>query len=67
MVAVDLRGVSIVFFKSNLVDASNIPQNVIPFPFAFITFEFLLFKTERDAFDTLLDHAPDKLNVVKTV
>lgn len=23
--------------------------------------------TERDAFDTLLDHAPDKLNVVKTV
>uniref|UniRef100_A0A8C5N8E3 Calponin-homology (CH) domain-containing protein n=1 Tax=Gouania willdenowi TaxID=441366 RepID=A0A8C5N8E3_GOUWI len=26
---------------------------------------FLLF-TERDAFDTLLDHAPDKLNVVKT-
>uniref|UniRef100_A0A7N6AA17 Calponin-homology (CH) domain-containing protein n=1 Tax=Anabas testudineus TaxID=64144 RepID=A0A7N6AA17_ANATE len=24
------------------------------------------FKTERDAFDTLLDHAPDKLNVVKT-
>lgn len=22
---------------------------------------------ERDAFDTLLDHAPDKLNVVKTV
>lgn len=23
--------------------------------------------TERDAFDTLMDHAPDKLNVVKTV
>lgn len=23
--------------------------------------------SERDAFDTLLDHAPDKLNVVKTV
>lgn len=59
-----MRGVSIVFFKYNLVD---IPQNVIPFPFVFITFEFLLFKTERDAFDTLLDHAPDKLNVVKTV
>uniref|UniRef100_A0A8D3A390 Parvin, beta n=1 Tax=Scophthalmus maximus TaxID=52904 RepID=A0A8D3A390_SCOMX len=25
-----------------------------------------IFTTERDAFDTLLDHAPDKLNVVKT-
>ena len=23
--------------------------------------------TERDAFDTLFDHAPDKLNVVKGV
>jgi len=23
--------------------------------------------TERDAFDTLVSHAPDKLNVVKTV
>lgn len=23
--------------------------------------------TERDAFDTLFDHAPDKLNVVKKV
>uniref|UniRef100_A0A672H6Y4 Calponin-homology (CH) domain-containing protein n=1 Tax=Salarias fasciatus TaxID=181472 RepID=A0A672H6Y4_SALFA len=29
-------------------------------------FDFVLFATERDAFDTLLDHAPDKLNVVKT-
>lgn len=28
---------------------------------------FLLSFAERDAFDTLLDHAPDKLNVVKTV
>lgn len=27
----------------------------------------LLSFAERDAFDTLLDHAPDKLNVVKTV
>lgn len=27
----------------------------------------LSLETERDAFDTLLDHAPDKLNVVKTV
>lgn len=27
----------------------------------------LFLPTERDAFDTLLDHAPDKLNVVKTV
>ncbi|KAG7214857.1 hypothetical protein INR49_005125 [Caranx melampygus] len=24
-----------------------------------------LFTTKRDAFDTLFDHAPDKLNVVK--
>lgn len=30
---------------------------------------FILFFnfTERDAFDTLFDHAPDKLNVVKKV
>ena len=28
---------------------------------------FCLFSTERDAFDTLFDHAPDKLNVVKKV
>uniref|UniRef100_A0A3Q3VJF8 Calponin-homology (CH) domain-containing protein n=1 Tax=Mola mola TaxID=94237 RepID=A0A3Q3VJF8_MOLML len=27
---------------------------------------YLFLPTERDAFDTLLDHAPDKLNVVKT-
>ncbi len=27
----------------------------------------LLSFAERDAFDTLLDHAPDKLNVVKMV
>lgn len=27
----------------------------------------LLSLTERDAFDTLFDHAPDKLNVVKKV
>lgn len=27
----------------------------------------LFYNIERDAFDTLLDHAPDKLNVVKTV
>uniref|UniRef100_A0A3Q2Q131 Parvin, alpha a n=1 Tax=Fundulus heteroclitus TaxID=8078 RepID=A0A3Q2Q131_FUNHE len=26
---------------------------------------FLFFSSERDAFDTLFDHAPDKLNVVK--
>lgn len=32
------------------------------------TFELIFFlTTDRDAFDTLLDHAPDKLNVVKTV
>ena len=28
---------------------------------------FYLFFTERDAFDTLFDHAPDKLNLVKKV
>ncbi|XP_055048619.1 beta-parvin isoform X1 [Misgurnus anguillicaudatus] len=28
--------------------------------------EMMVGRTERDAFDTLLDHAPDKLNVVKT-
>uniref|UniRef100_A0A8B9LA02 Parvin, beta n=1 Tax=Astyanax mexicanus TaxID=7994 RepID=A0A8B9LA02_ASTMX len=27
---------------------------------------YIVVPTERDAFDTLLDHAPDKLNVVKT-
>lgn len=27
----------------------------------------VLSQTERDAFDTLFDHAPDKLNVVKKV
>ncbi|XP_018531487.1 beta-parvin isoform X4 [Lates calcarifer] len=30
------------------------------------TTEMMLGRFERDAFDTLLDHAPDKLNVVKT-
>ncbi|TNN00365.1 hypothetical protein fugu_011611 [Takifugu bimaculatus] len=30
------------------------------------TTDHLFIPTERDAFDTLLDHAPDKLNVVKT-
>lgn len=30
-------------------------------------FIFYFFPTERDAFDTLFDHAPDKLNVVKKV
>lgn len=28
---------------------------------------FIFFPAERDAFDTLFDHAPDKLNVVKKV
>ncbi|XP_057185143.1 beta-parvin isoform X2 [Triplophysa rosa] len=28
--------------------------------------EMMMGRSERDAFDTLLDHAPDKLNVVKT-
>lgn len=30
------------------------------------TTEMMMGRFERDAFDTLLDHAPDKLNVVKT-
>ncbi|XP_051546257.1 beta-parvin isoform X2 [Myxocyprinus asiaticus] len=30
------------------------------------TTEMMTGRSERDAFDTLLDHAPDKLNVVKT-
>uniref|UniRef100_A0A8C2JHQ2 Parvin, beta n=1 Tax=Cyprinus carpio TaxID=7962 RepID=A0A8C2JHQ2_CYPCA len=30
------------------------------------TTEMMIGRSERDAFDTLLDHAPDKLNVVKT-
>uniref|UniRef100_A0A3B5QKA7 Parvin, beta n=1 Tax=Xiphophorus maculatus TaxID=8083 RepID=A0A3B5QKA7_XIPMA len=30
------------------------------------SFKLFSFPAERDAFDTLLDHAPDKLNVVKT-
>ncbi|XP_028306988.1 beta-parvin isoform X1 [Gouania willdenowi] len=30
------------------------------------TTELMMGRFERDAFDTLLDHAPDKLNVVKT-
>ena len=30
-----------------------------------VLFVFIL--SERDAFDTLFDHAPDKLNVVKKV
>lgn len=34
--------------------------------YMFIIINIILFP-ERDAFDTLLDHAPDKLNVVKTV
>lgn len=29
--------------------------------------DLFLFSTERDAFDTLFDHAPDKLSVVKKV
>uniref|UniRef100_A0A671S7N7 Beta-parvin-like n=1 Tax=Sinocyclocheilus anshuiensis TaxID=1608454 RepID=A0A671S7N7_9TELE len=31
------------------------------------TTEMMIGRSERDAFDTLLDHAPDKLNVVKMV
>ena len=31
------------------------------------TYDDLGLKGERDAFDTLLDHAPDKLQVVKKV
>lgn len=30
------------------------------------TTDMMIGRSERDAFDTLLDHAPDKLNVVKT-
>ncbi|NXK46017.1 PARVB protein, partial [Chauna torquata] len=33
--------------------------------FFLIIYVFILEKTERDAFDTLFDHAPDKLSVVK--
>lgn len=33
----------------------------------FIHGDLFLFSTERDAFDTLFDHAPDKLSVVKKV
>ena len=29
--------------------------------------DFVSIITERDAFDTLFDHAPDKLNLVKKV
>lgn len=37
---------------------------IVPF---LINHLFYGFSTERDAFDTLFDHAPDKLNVVKKV
>lgn len=33
----------------------------------FILIYFFPVKPERDAFDTLFDHAPDKLSVVKKV
>jgi len=36
--------------------------------FVYYKFDDLcLYFAERDAFDTLFDHAPDKLNVVKRV
>ena len=44
-----------VFFYANYVDLPSVITSIVPsFP-------------ERDAFDTLFDHAPDKLNVVKRV
>lgn len=39
---------------------------IFPKTFPFISLTMLYF-TERDAFDTLFDHAPDKLNLVKKV
>ena len=45
------------------------PEKVI-FVFLFMYFEIIklkLWKLDRDAFDTLFDHAPEKLSLVENV
>uniref|UniRef100_A0A3P8VI85 Parvin, beta n=1 Tax=Cynoglossus semilaevis TaxID=244447 RepID=A0A3P8VI85_CYNSE len=44
----------------------RLPEHVSHSLYLTSTTEMMLGRFERDAFDTLLDHAPDKLNVVKT-
>ncbi|XP_041965423.1 beta-parvin isoform X1 [Alosa sapidissima] len=46
--------------KEGLLHTSHVTKELTT------TTEMMMGRFERDAFDTLLDHAPDKLNVVKT-